>query len=74
MNDLVNKIVDYGFWLLLIGLLAAYFAGVATDSTAFVNGARSLLYAATNRNSSGNFVGYPTGGPTLPAGTTTLAA
>lgn len=65
MSDLMNKIIDYGFWLLLIGLLAAYFAGVATDSGAFVNGAKTLIYAVSNRNAQGNFVSYPTGGPTV---------
>lgn len=65
MSDLMNKIIDYGFWLLLIGLLAAYFAGVATDSGAFFSGIRNLAYAFTNRDQQGNFVSYPTGGPTV---------
>lgn len=65
MSDLANKIVDYGFWLLLIGLLAAYFAGVATDTSAFAGAGKTIIYALTNRNSSGNLVSYPGNAPTV---------
>ena len=71
MNQAFNKIIDYGFWLLLIGLLAAYFAGVATEGSALAKAVRSLIYAATNRNESGTqYLDYPKNAPSTTTTTT----
>ena len=65
MENSANKAMDYGFILLLVGLLAAFFAGVSIEAGTFFTGIQKLAYAFTNRNSSGNIVSYPANAPTV---------
>lgn len=68
MENTANKAIDYGFILLLVGLLAAFFAGVSIEAGTFFTGIRNLAYAFTNRDQSGNAISYPANAPNVPTG------
>lgn len=51
------------FILCALLIVAAYFAGVATDVNAFGAGIQKIIFAATGQTATG-FKAYPKGGPT----------
>lgn len=59
MPDLDRAIA--GLLLLSALLIAvAYYVGLTSDANSVFAGVRSLILAATGRNTAGNFAGYPT--------------
>lgn len=55
----MNKLLAYIFFLSMVLIAVVYYVGVQTDTTAFTGAFQQIIYAATGRNTSGNFANYP---------------
>lgn len=65
MDDLNTTITDI-FVVSILLVVVVYFVGFATDVSTVSTAAKGLIYAATGRNSAGQFQNYPQGA-TAPA-------
>jgi uncharacterized protein YebE (UPF0316 family) len=64
-----SQALRYFFMISALLVIVVYFVGSSTVGSALAHMIQTISYAATGRNSSGNFANYP-GGATLPAGVT----
>lgn len=60
----VDKAMTYIFWLSLILIGVAYYAGSVKVLNSLGTNLGSLILTATGRDSSGNFAAYPQNAPT----------
>ncbi len=61
--ETVDRTLRYLFVLAFALIVLAYYAGANKLLGTAFKGTTALDYAATGRDTSGKFAGYPTGGP-----------
>lgn len=69
MDGVANRALFYAFILSLVLIAVVYYIGLSTEAPALATSLRSLVYALTGRNNSGQFADYPKGGGKLAAQT-----
>ena len=60
----LDKALTYIFWLSLILVAVAYYAGTTKVLSSIGTNVGSLILTATGRDANGNFAAYPSNAPT----------
>ena len=60
----LDKALTYIFWLSLILVAVAYYAGTTKVLNSIGTNVGSLILTATGRDTNGNFAAYPSNAPT----------